>query len=248
MQAPVIAIVAAMILIIAALAFYYVYPLYHAIQVSKGLEAKAVPYEQHPANPTMYILVAGDSTAYGTGTTNPQDSTAGQLGRDYPTADITNIAVNGLKLAGLIQALQKTPRVHYDLTLIQIGANDIVGGTSLTDVNSELQTVLTKTDALSTNTVLLTAGNIGLSPVFHFPLSSYITHRTLEVRTIFTSDIAQHPQAHYVDLYIDSINDAFASDVSKYYAADHFHPSPAGYALWYQQIQPTVASIISRTP
>ena len=233
-------VIAVIVLVLIAIGLYVGYPLYNAIQVSKGIQTQAMPYEQHPANPTKYILVAGDSTAVGTGALDSKKSTAGLLGALYPAADITNLGVNGFKLDGLITALESAPRAHYDLILIQIGANDVVGFTPLNKVNTELETVLGMTDKLGTKTVVITAGNIGLSPVFHFPLSQLMTWRMLEVRKIFIAGVAEHPAAQYVDLFNEKLNREFETDIPKYYAADYFHPSADGYALWFQEIKPYV--------
>jgi lysophospholipase L1-like esterase len=217
-------------------------PIYQAIQEGKQLMSQAVPYEQHPVQPTQYFLVTGDSTAVGTGASTSTESTAGRLGQQFPSADITNVSENGLTLERLMQKLPALPDKHYDLVLIQIGANDIVKFTSYSDVRSRLDTVLNWAQAHSTRTLVLTAGDDGLAPVFHFPLPQIYTHRTLEIRKIFMTEIGKYLSITYIDFYKNKEDEPFNKNIPLYYAPDHFHPSSAGYGIWYTGIQAALAS------
>ena len=224
------------ILILVILILYYGYPFYRGIRISKDIQSKTTAYEQHPLNSDMRILIAGDSTGVGTGADYPLDSTSGQLGQKYPQADITNISVNGLKLDGLVSKLQKLEG-QYDLILIQIGANDIVQFTNFNDIENKLRVVLELVDSHSNNIVILTAGNIGLSPVFKFPISNWLTYRTQKVRNIFIKNINDYPAIKYVDLYLNKDEDFFSKDTEKYYARDKFHPSSVAYSKWFDKIK-----------
>ena len=225
---------------------YVAYPIYKAIHQTKYLMAEAVPYQQDPPNAKFSILMAGDSTAVGTGAATPAGSTAGLIGAEYPDASISNIGVNGLKLDGLLQKFQEMPTTtQYDLIVIQIGANDIVGFTPLSKVSSELSQGLVLARQHAKHVVVLTAGDVGLAPVFRFPLSYIFEQRTLAVRKIFMSEIAQYQNVSYVDLFKYRNDEIFNTDIPKYYAADHFHPSAAGYAVWYQSIKPQIQRVAS---
>ncbi|MBA3788875.1 hypothetical protein H0X32_00575 [Patescibacteria group bacterium] len=223
---------------------YVGYPIYQAVQHEKELMNEAVPYEQHPVNATGSFLVAGDSTAFGTGTRDSKNSTGGRLGAQYPMANIRNVSKNGLKLQGLVEKLNVLPTTtHYDVALIQIGANDIVGFTSYADIRSRLDSVLEWATIHATHTLVLTAGNVGLSPVFRFPLTWLYTNRTLQVRQTFMTEITKYSNISYVDLYKNKADEPFNKNVPLYYAADHFHPSDAGYGLWYQSISATLQNV-----
>jgi lysophospholipase L1-like esterase len=224
-------------LLLFALILYIAYPVWSGIQASKELQADAVAYQQHPDNPRLHFLVAGDSTAVGTGAKDPLDSVAGRLGARYPEADITNVSENGLRLAGLKEKLEALPERRYDLILIQIGANDVVNFTALDDVTSRLRSVLDLAEKQSEMTVVLTSGNIGLSPIFKPPFSNLISWRTRQVRDIFMEEIGARDQVRYVDLYREKGNEPFNTDVPRYYAADLFHPSGEGYGLWFRDIE-----------
>ncbi len=210
-----------------------------AISQSVDMIAHTVPYEQHPPSPNIKILVAGDSTAAGVGAPSAQ-SIAGRLGADLPAADIVNIGVSGIRLAALKENLAMHKDGNYDVLVLQIGANDVTGRTPYEDIRVELSDVLTLANTIASSTVVLTSGNIGLSPVFHFPVSSYLSERTREVRNIFMTEIAKHDNITYVDLFKERKDDVFLTDIKRYYATDLFHPSGEGYGVWYQEVGPRV--------
>jgi len=217
---------------------YYAYPIWRAVKVSLKIQESAVPYEQHPEDANMKILVAGDSTGVGTGAGEGQFSTAGRLGRDYPKADIINISENGLRLEGLARKLEKlSSDSKYDLILMQIGANDITGLTSLKAIEERLSAVLNYATTHSSEVIVVTSGNIGLSKVFRAPLSTFISRRTLKVRNSYMEKIGMYSSVNYVDLFKDAEHDIFITDVEKYYAKDLFHPSKDGYGIWYEEIK-----------
>lgn len=226
------------VVFIVILLAYFLYPIYRAIQISIKIQNETIPYEQSPANPTMRILVAGDSTGVGTGAEVPSDSIAGRIGKDFPNASIQNISENGITLEELRKTFGGLADSKYDLMVIQIGANDVVNFSSKKKVTKELELVLDYAEIHAASVVLVTAGNIGLSPVFKSPLSNFITARTLMVRDIFKREANERGLVKYVDLFKDAEDDIFSKDIEKYYAADFFHPSGAGYGVWYQEIQP----------
>ena len=98
------------VLLVAAYAAFSYGTIRQASVVGHRIADSAIPYEQHPADATMHILVMGDSTAAGTGALPNTESIAGLLGERYPRADITNISENGLELLGLVQKLPLVPR------------------------------------------------------------------------------------------------------------------------------------------
>ncbi len=227
------------------LALVFCYALYvlrsvrRSVRLSAPLIAAAKPYEQRPTTAVMQILIAGDSTAVGVGT-KPEDSIAGRIGKDVPAAAVTNIGVSGLRLAGLKDALASRGENIYDLVVLQIGANDITGRTPYTVIRKTLGDVLQIADGLGKRVVIVTAGNVGASPAFRWPLSVYMTARTRMVRNIFMTEIAKHQNAAYVDLFEERKDDTFSTDIPRYYAADFFHPSAEGYAFWYRKIRPAL--------
>lgn len=217
----------------------------HYISIGVGLAESAVAYEQHPdstmAGPTVRILTIGDSSVVGTGSSDPRYSVAGRLGTQYPTADISNLGVNGTRTHELLERLKSVQGEQYDLVLIHTGGNDIVHFTAFESIEADLRNVLDVATTLSDSVVVLHGGNIGSSKLFPAGTRWIFTYRTKKVREIFTR-VSAEKQIYYVDLFREGQADPFVADPKKYYAADYFHPSADGYGDWYQLIAPVIAA------
>ena len=77
--------------------------------------------------PLFRILVAGDSGAAGVGVSTQDDALCGQLVSrlsQHHTVEWSLLAVNGLDSPGLVKMFEKTPRHHFDVVVISMGAND----------------------------------------------------------------------------------------------------------------------------
>ncbi len=74
--------------------------------------------------------------------------------------------------------------------------------------------------------------NMGNAPVFHWPLSTIITDRTLKVR-----ETAKNKVVSYIDLFKNRKDDPSVKNFKKYYSPDMFHLSGDGYGIWYFYLQ-----------
>jgi len=227
-----------LILIIFAVLAYYLIPIIRSLQISKKIEAETKPFAQLNADAKFHILIAGDSTVAGTGARNPKDSIAGRFAKDYPDSEIINISENGLKTQGLREKLEKhLQKKTYDYIHIQIGANDITSFTKYGNLEKDLVAILDLVTEKADYVTILTAADVGEAKVFKYPLSKFISERTLVVRGIFKDTIDEYKNADYIDLYADrNLRTLFEESPGKYYAADMFHPNGNGYGEWYRNI------------
>lgn len=227
------------ILLLLAYALYHTFRMRHLIRLGEDVADAAVPFTQQIENPTIKILFVGDSTAVGTGASSPSTSLAGLAADRYPNAQIDNLAVNGAKLADAIEQLQSVT-TSYDLLFLHVGGNDIVRLTPLDDVRKQYKQVLELASTKATNVLHTSTGNVGAAPFFPTPAGWYYSYRTRQVIDIIQEEIAAYDQQHarYTYLYTSRKDDPFMQDVDKYYLSDYFHPSDAGYALWWESMQP----------
>ena len=197
-----------------------------------------IPFERNNPQARLKILVLGDSTGVGTGAPSNTESVAGWFGQDFPEAHIRNISVNGEKLSGLLKNFP-TERAYYDLVILQIGANDIVHLTSFKNIEKNIATAIDRAKLIGDHVVIMHSGDVGLAPIFSWPLGRLFTARTRVVRNIYMK-MAKEKGALYVNLFQERKDDLFLTDIDKYYAADHFHPSGQGYRFWYEEIRKTL--------
>lgn len=206
------------------------------IRESQILVRGSVPYQRAVPGETERVLFIGDSTGVGVGATLPEDSLAGRMAQDYPNWTIENLSVSGRKTAELIPVLTGLGGGHYDRLIIQIGGNDITYFTDEKQLSQDITSVLTEARKLSSQVILLTAGNVGNAPLLPRPLAFLWERRTLSVREIFMT-AAETAGVVYVDLYREKPSDPFYLEPYRYHAIDLFHPSSEGYGLWYQDLK-----------
>jgi len=222
--------------IVTAVLVFVVYDLGLAIYrscLAKQLGIQAHPYRQAGTGPNF--LVVGDSTAVGTGSKDPNNSTAGRLGADFRTAQITNLGVNGARVQDLSAILRGVSSQSFDLVLIQIGGNDVAKFTPLKPLEIELEIVLKQAKKLSENVIVITAGDVGAAPFWPLWTGRLFSRRKRHVRRIFIRQ-CNRAQVVFVDLYANKFLAPLMSDW-QFYAPDGFHPNDLGYEVWYKEIK-----------
>ena len=226
------ALLLATLLLVGFLA-YLGFRLHSLFGISAALVATSQTYQRMLPNPTLTILVLGDSTAVGTGGT-PETSVAGRLGDKFPTASVYNFGINGEKLSDFDVQMNTLNIQKADVVVLQIGANDIVHFTPISEIEAKLKDVLAKAKKISGNVVVLHSGSVGDAPLL-WPLGFIWNIRTQAVRHIYLRDVPA-AGAIYVDLVASETDVTFANNPKKYYAPDMFHPSSDGYGLWFDEV------------
>lgn len=214
-------------------------------RVSGRLIEEVTPYEQQPAAPQKRILIVGDSTAYGTGTSDSKYSVAGRLGEAFPNAEITNRSRNGLRTEDLARELEVFlgDADPYDFIVLHIGANDVLRLRSLErETRPNLEAIIKRASEQGSTVAWYTSGKIGEAPFFPAYLKPLMNARSLALRDTAKDIAARHENVLYVDLVIDG-KDVLASDPDAYYSADGLHPSDAGYGIWFHRLMETVDSL-----
>ncbi len=212
---------------------YEAYRVFLAFERARPVLQRAVPFER-VAGGASY-LVAGDSTGVGTGGT-AETSVAGRLASANPNASVRNISKNGLKVAGLLEKLRAEPNFKHQLILLQIGGNDILNFTSVSDVIRDLRLVFEEAKKRGESVLFMSTGDVGNAPAFGPVLSYLYSMRSKELRPLFIEE-SKKAGVVYVDLYTPKAEDPFALEPLIYHAEDGVHPSSAGYGVWYQKLE-----------
>ncbi|MBU6214726.1 hypothetical protein KGM48_02675 [Patescibacteria group bacterium] len=223
--------------------FFFVYRVFRMIwYLSREVPffRTADPYFSAPWRGGKRILLIGDSTAYGTGASRPEDTLAGRLGRDFPTAEIVNKAINGSKAKSALEQLRSTEG-QFDLILICTGGNDIWSYTRLATLEQHMDNLLTEAVGRSNHqVVVLFYPNFATADIFPNPLHSIMTRRSQEVFNLF-SRVTSAFNVPLIDLFTtfksrDFFSVRVAEDRDQYVAADKMHPNSEGYRLWYNRM------------
>lgn len=226
-------------IVLGILIIYMIWALFRArrlMNIGQRIAHFTIPFQRLRPGAKQRILIAGDSSAVGTGATRHEDSTAGRIAADYPEAEIANLSRNGMKAAELLERLERAHLGTFDMVVLQIGGNDIIRGTKLPELEQVIRKLVPVAKKLSPRVVIMHSGNLGAAPFFPWLVGKYFTQRTRLVRDMYIK-IAKDFGIVYADLFEEKPTDVFSKESKRYYAGDLFHPSSEGYGLWYEGIK-----------
>ena len=129
-----------------------------------------------------------------------------------------------------------------DVVLVSVGANDAVHLTSRADFRRAYDELIAAVPA-GTLIVLLGVPDMGAPPRYLQPLRGIAGLRGRQIDRV-SQAVARDNGAVYVDIAGET-GPTTRSDTSRYLAADRYHPSDDGYALWtaavLDQLRPALA-------
>jgi lysophospholipase L1-like esterase len=198
--------------------------------------ALARPYSRPLAEHAPVMLVLGDSLAVGVGAGRAQDTIAGLLAADFPRISILNQARCGTRTAGVTLQLEGVQRLRRAAAIwVSTGGNDILFNTPLPALQDHLRTTLRAARAASDTVVVTLTANIGLAPLFFWPLSRVLSDRTRRVRDLFRAT-CRSGGTQFVDFFQEAGADPFSREPRRYFGTDGLHPSADSYRHCYAQI------------
>lgn len=202
------------------------------LRESVELARVSEPLQHSPRGALMRLLIVGDSTGVGTGASEPRDSVAGLLAREFPRLHIENRARDGATLADVTRQLGGT--TQFDMVLVQAGGNDVIRLRGLDALRHDMDRIAALARERADQVVLMPAGNIGNAPFFRAPLSWWMTWRSRQLHGVVREAAAQHGLV-YVNLFHERNDDPFVAQPGLN-ASDGLHPSDAGYRAWFDAL------------
>ncbi len=190
--------------------------------------------------PLLRLLIVGDSSAAGVGAADQDEALAGQLvarlARRFQV-EWRLIARTGATTASTLRHLERVPAGNYDLALVVLGVNDVTHGVPLgrwLAQQAELRGLLHGRFAVRR---VLSSGlpPMGAFPALPQPLRWVMGASARRFDRALAEATAAEPFASHLafDLGLEP----------GLMAADGFHPGPAGYALWAEQLAPALAAL-----
>ncbi|MDD2882183.1 MAG: SGNH/GDSL hydrolase family protein [Rhodoferax sp.] len=202
------------------------------LQKSVELARQSEPLQSSPGQPSKRLLIVGDSTAVGTGASNPRVSVAGLLAQTFPQLLIDNRSQDGATFADLLSQLGDDE--HFDVVLVMAGGNDVIRLRTMAALQSDIERVTQRARQRADSVVLMPAGNVGNAPVFLAPVSWFMTWRSRRLHS-FMREVSNRKSVLYVNLFHESADDPFVLQ-PQLNADDGLHPSDAGYRVWFGEL------------
>jgi lysophospholipase L1-like esterase len=181
--------------------------------------------------PALRMVWLGDSTAAGVGASSADAAiprrVARALGRPV---DLTVRAISGARVGDVVREQEAgLVALHPDVVLVSIGSNDVV---HLTSNDAYRAAYLEMVDLVPEGALLVLLGvpDMGAPPRLAQPLRAIAGWRGRQLDRA-TRRIARDVEALYVDIAGET-GPAMRADTHRTFAADRYHPSDDGYALW----------------
>ena len=174
------------------------------------------------------------STPFNVNPEAAEASLAGHIALRYPSLRIRNLARAGARFADIAEQLKGAGK--HDLILVAGGANDVMRFTSKPRLARDINLTLHRAASQAGQVILVPAPNVGNAPFFPRPLSWLLSRRARLLHRLARAS-AGTVGAAYVDLYREHAADPFAQDPQRLIAADRLHPSDAGYAVWFDELE-----------
>jgi lysophospholipase L1-like esterase len=176
------------------------------------------------------VVWLGDSTAAGVGASGSAGALPSRVADGFAGVSVSVLAVSGARVADVLaDQAPKVAGLQPDLVLVSVGANDTIhltGRGAFRHTYEELVRALPP----GVPVVLLGVPDMGAIPRFAQPLRAVAGWRgrnlDAEVRRV-----AANTGSVYVDI-AGPTGPPFRRHPDRYFAADNFHPSDAGYILW----------------
>ncbi len=230
-----------LLIVVAAVLVYWFSVFFYKYQISKRLIGGTTAYQKTGDDHSVAILVLGDSTGVGVGASRPEDSIAGRLSALLGATHVENRSLSGAAVVDIQTQLDGATLKKYSVILIQVGGNDVTHFHSAKKSADILAPVVQKAATLSEHVYIMSAGNVGATTNFPLPMRPFYTSLTLQYHQEFAK-MAASEGATYINLYEPPATDPFTANPAKYLAEDGFHPSSAGYELWFGRLQHVLKS------
>jgi len=199
----------------------------------------------------LQLLVLGDSTVAGVGSTTAEESlavliaerVADRLGRPV---DVTGLGLSGARTDDI--AADQIPRIEADpdVVVVVIGSNDVTHFTPLWGFESRTRRMLTAVgDATDAPVVLGGIPQFRTVPALAEPLRSLVGRYAVPLREAQRAAAASTPGTTFVDIAAEASPRFIGRPESM--SSDGFHPSEIGYGMWADALAPAVAEAATGT-
>ena len=186
-----------------------------------------------PSNPTLRVVVLGDSSVTAPGVSHPDQSwvriVCRRLG-EHRHVVLRSLAIGGATARTVIRdQLDEAVESRPDIALLSIGGNDAIHGVPLSRFERELDLAVADLTASGALVLLSGVGDLGTIPRLYQPLRGLMTRRSATYDRAHQR-VAQRHGALVVDQRSDDRR-LWLRDRSLW-SEDLFHVSASGHARW----------------
>lgn len=196
-----------------------------------------------PGEAPLHVVWLGDSTSTGVGADRFEDSMAWRVAEGITEGPVvvTVLGRSGDQVHEVLdEQLPELPGAllpgSEHVVLVSIGANDVTALTRRPTFEDRYRQMVDEVEAaldgsgVDGRTVLVGIPDIGTAPRLLPPLRQVAGFRGAQLDDEIAG-VARQRGLHHVDL-AGRTSATFSSDPDRYFAADEYHPSSDGHAVW----------------
>jgi lysophospholipase L1-like esterase len=193
------------------------------------------------------VLIAGDSSAAGVGARTQDEALAGRLSAAMAAGTSRAVrwqlvARTGLDARGLLSTLAASSIDDFDVAIVVVGVNDVTGLVGVSRWLRRLDRIRALLRDARPGALVVVSG---LPPMHRFPalpqpLRSVLGGRARQFDDALARWASSAPRTVHVP-----IPDLDGPGLS---ASDGFHPGPAAYALWADELARAIAAELAARP
>jgi acyl-CoA thioesterase I len=194
--------------------------------------------------PIVYLAL-GDSTGAGVGATE-----GGYVLRLFkriqplrPSSTLVNLCVSGATTSDLLRGqLEKGIAASPDLVTVGIGINDVGHGIGIDEFATNYEQILSSVRSRTSARIVVTnLPDISSAPRIPNSIKQQYRQQIIAFNQRLGEIAARHGAAVF-DVF--AVTSKELPQHPEYFSADGFHPSDEGYALWADQMWPTVQDVL----
>lgn len=192
---------------------------------------------------TLEVVWLGDSTAAGVGASGAPAALPTQVavGLERPV-DLSVLARSGATVTDVVERqLPALAGLDPDLVFVSVGANDVTHLISRSDFKRRYRRLVAGLPE-SAQVVLLGVPDMGAIPRLAQPLRAVAGFRGRQLDDV-VREVAEDTGSAYVDIAGET-GPALRREPERFFAADRYHPSGAGYELWAQAVLDVVTGSV----
>ena len=183
--------------------------------------------------PDLRLLIIGDSSAVGVGTSHQEEALLGQMRKRLSQTNTVYWSVDGITgatTADTVARLQDSPEQKFDIVSISLGVNDITTRVPLADWLRNFSNLLDLAESKFQADVICVSG---IPPIQYFPLLPQPLRWVLGAQAkrfdrALRTLVADRAGCRFVEM-------DFKPDITKM-SPDGFHPGPKVYSEWGRKV------------
>ncbi len=195
--------------------------------------------------PPLRLVALGDSSLTGPGLEHPDQiwlrEALGRLDLDRPI-EVLSLAVGGSRVADVAGRVDEALALRPDLVVVAVGSNDVVHATPVRQLTAQLDAVVSRLLDEVTVVAMANVGDMGNVARVPPPLEAVLRARSRTARRAIERVVASHAGAVLLD--VTAADPAFRD--RSVFAADLFHPGPAGHLSWGEAATPGLGRALDR--